>query len=137
MGMFIASTIFGFLVIPLVCMILAIPVFWSVIRDAILSHWRFILFTLILPKIIQPIIMVVVKKFLYGKEAVLHRALVSFFTFWQTFLSIPAGIVTGLIRFGICTGCLLLSMPQIHFAATPDAMNRFLLLDSAHKTYLS
>jgi len=137
MGELVASTIVGFVVIVLICTLVALPFAWSLPWKMLWNNRNFILYTLVLPQLIQPIISFVLKKFLYDKKMVRHRAAASYYIFYQTFLTIPAGIAGGIVRFGISLVCLMLSLPQIHEAATPDFLNQIILLDSAHKTFLS
>jgi hypothetical protein len=137
MGQFIASTIIGFLIIIIICLLVCLIVAWSIPRNIIWSFRWYILGTLILPACIQPIINILLKKILYGSDFIRLRPASSIFIFWQTFLTIPAGLMTGLIRFGIATGCLLFTMPQIFTPATPEFLNKLMLLDAAHKTFLA
>jgi hypothetical protein len=86
---------------------------------------------------VQPIVNFLFKKYVYDKEFIRHRGVASFFIFFSTLLTIPAGIVTGLIRFIISAVATFLAMPQIFAASTPDLTNKYVLLDAAHKTYLA
>jgi hypothetical protein len=136
MGQFIASIIIGFITLVLLGVIVVLPVAWSIPRNLIWSLREWILFTLLVPKIANIVLGMIVKKLIYGKDFILHRGLASFYIFVQTILSIPGGIMTGLVRFGISVGMTFVAMPQIFSAGTPDFTNRYMLLDSAHKTYL-
>jgi len=137
MGQFIASTIVGFIIIVLISTLVCMFIAWSIPRDIVWHYKWQILGTLVLPALVQPIIMIILKKILYGSDFIRLRPASSIFIFWQTFLTIPAGLMAGIIRFGTAVGCLLFTMPQIFTPATPEFLNKLALLDAAHKPFLA
>merc|ERR1712232_480265 len=124
MGKFTAMTLVSFIVIVLMCTLITLPIAWNLPRQIIWHYREQIFFVLILPKIWQPLQNKILKKFLYGKNYIIHPALASIFTFWQVWLSFLAGIVGSLVRFGFALVGIIAAMPQLFGACTPEVFNQ-------------
>jgi len=100
-----------------------------------LKYW--ILGMLLTTSLAQMIGTMVAKKALFGGDSIKHRAAASAFMFWQTWLTILAGMSSALMRFAYAIVGIIIGLPALTFPVTPPAMNAIMLMDAPHKTYLA
>jgi len=137
MGAFIATTIVGYLVVVLAITLVTIPLVWDVSRNLLWSMRGVIWWTLLFPLIINQLISQVMRRCLFGKTFIMHRALCSIYMFWQTWLSFLGGIMTSIIRLGMALAGVIVSLPQMMASCTPAFMNEVVCLDSTYKQYIA
>jgi hypothetical protein len=136
MGSFVASTIVGFAAIVLVVVLLVVVLSWKLMWELIISHWKFIVFTLIVPKIYSVVEGIVMKKLLFTSTSIKNRAAVSIYMFWQVWLSLLAGATSAIMRIVFGVVSLLVSLPQIVFPATAPLLNKLVMLDAPYSSYV-
>eukprot|EP00931_Biecheleriopsis_adriatica_P041207 TRINITY_DN23583_c0_g1_i1.p1 TRINITY_DN23583_c0_g1~~TRINITY_DN23583_c0_g1_i1.p1 ORF type:complete len:2026 (+),score=318.32 TRINITY_DN23583_c0_g1_i1:88-6078(+) len=135
-GSFIAASLVSYFLIVIVCIIVALPFAWPLLWSILWSNATYIIVTFILPAVLNPALNFVMRKCLFTDFDFSLRPLTSIFFFWQTWLSLLAGVTGSFVRFFIGLVSLLFMLPMACGAITPSLINRVYLLDSVHKSYL-
>merc|ERR1712187_1043001 len=99
--------------IVLVSVVCTLPFSWDVPWRILWSYRKIILWVFIVPNVFQIIQNVIMKKCLFKATTITQRALASIFIFWQTCLSIIAGVSSAIVRFVIAILGVVISMPQL------------------------
>lgn len=74
---------------------------------------------------------------MYGKDTITYRALVAVYMFWQTWLTILAGMSSAIMRLVYAIVGIIIGLPSLVFPVTPPAFNAIMLMDAPHKTFLA
>jgi len=91
----------------------------------------------VLPAVISFVQMKALKKFLFGATFIKTRAGASIFHFWQTFLSLPGGVVGAISRFVMGLLGVVVMLPITYGSNAPQMVDDAMLLDKSYRTYIA
>jgi len=137
MGQMIATTAVGFILIVAVCVLVCLPFGFKIIWDIIWAARHYIIFAIALPAIVNSVGVIIAKKIMFAPFNVKHRAAASIFMFWQLAVSILGGIASAITRFVMGILGIVVGLPTVVFPITPEPLNKLVLLDKPHKTFLA
>eukprot|EP00928_Gymnodinium_smaydae_P075278 TRINITY_DN58294_c0_g1_i1.p1 TRINITY_DN58294_c0_g1~~TRINITY_DN58294_c0_g1_i1.p1 ORF type:complete len:267 (+),score=55.29 TRINITY_DN58294_c0_g1_i1:66-803(+) len=126
----------GFIFITIVVALCVLPLMWPLLWKLIWS-FRNLIIGFLIPVVVSAIQMFVFKFCSFGPTFFKNRAFAAAFVFWQTYVSLVASIMGSIVRFILGMVTLLLMLPTVVGANTPETINRVVLLDSGHRAYLS
>lgn len=136
-GINISSSIVSFILIVGLVTLVTLPFTFELTWRVIWSYAGTILLTFVLPAVIKFLSTKILKGCIFGPTFIKTRAGASIFHFYTTFLALPGGVVTAIVRFVMGLLSVLVMLPITYGANTPNMVNSVMLLDSSYKTYIA
>lgn len=136
-GINISSSIVSYILIVALVTLVTLPFTFALTWRVIWENLGTILVTFVLPKILNFILMKLTKKCIFGPTFIKSRAGASIFHFWSTFLALPGGVVTAIVRFVMGLVGVLVMLPITYGNNNPQMVNKVMLLDSTYRTYIA
>ncbi|CAK9053361.1 Hypothetical protein (Fragment) [Durusdinium trenchii] len=129
-GINISSSIVSFILIVGLVTLVTLPFTFELTWRVIWSYAGTILLTFVLPAVIKFLSTKILKGCIFGPTFIKTRAGASIFHFYTTFLALPGGVVTAIVRFVMGLLSVLVMLPITYGANTPNMVNSVMLLDS-------
>ena len=136
-GINISSAIISYILIVGLVTLVALPFTFELTWRVIWGYVPTILVAFVLPAVISFVQMKALKKFLFGGTFIKTRAGASIFHFWQTFLSLPGGVVGAITRFVMGLLGVVVMLPITYGSNAPQMVDDAMLLDKSYRTYIA
>jgi Retinol binding protein receptor len=140
-GLQVSNSLLTYLLVLVLSVIVSMVFTWPLIILTILDYWRTILI-LVLPSIIQSLVVrrIIGYELLTSAsgpmgDRIAHRRLYMLYDVVQAYLTMFTGIVTAIVRMVTVLGVTILSMPRLDQTPMPAWLGRYLLLDTATRSY--
>lgn len=134
-GSLISTFLLGYAVIVVLLTLVFVPLCHPV-TYRILWAYRVTLITILLPTIINAVLKIIAKKCCVAKTHVRYRRCFAILDIFLLYTAIPAGIVTGLVRFILMLAIGILTLSKIDTPIAPMwIMNRIMWIDFPNGAY--
>ena len=134
-GSLISTFLLGYAVIVMILTFVLVPLSHPITYE-ILWAYRVTLITILLPTIINAVLKIIAKKCCVAKTHFRYRRCFAILDLFLLYTAIPAGIVTGLVRFIIMLVVGILTLSKIDTPIAPMwIMNRIMWIDFPNGAY--
>lgn len=134
-GSLISTFLLGYAVIVVLLTVIFVPLCHPVTYRLIWAY-RVTLIIILLPTIINTVLKIIAKKCCVAKTFVRYRRCYAILDLFLLYLAIPAGVVTGLVRFIIMIVAGILTLSKIDTPIAPMwIMNRIMWIDFPNAAY--